>query len=195
MGKSVIPASLITRATLNGVAQTYRMGGLPTDPDTCVLWDCLQVYGCEKLPPFESKDQENTLLHRWVVLDAIESAESVPQDEKGKAVIRAARAWVAEPCERLQKEAYASTAPYVVGQRPYAFAAASMAAHATGNAPGNLNAFSYAVSAASNAAYAATNSKDAAADAAFDAANTAAMRRFQVLKAMAAAGVLPEPSS
>ena len=95
----MIPASLITRATLDGVAQIYESGVLPTDPDTCVLWDCMQVAGCEVLAPPVGRVETGSALHRWIVLDAIESAESVPQGVKGRAGIEAARKWVAEPSE------------------------------------------------------------------------------------------------
>jgi hypothetical protein len=162
----VTPTSLITRATLDGVAQIYDTGILPADPDTCVLWDCMQVAGCAVLAPVEGLEQ-GSVLHRWIVLDAIESAESVPQETFGKAAIAAARAWVADPSEENRVAAY--NASYAASN------ASSAAAYAA----------SYASYAAANASYA--NASYAAA--------SAARLRFRVLATMAQAGVLPNPLS
>ena len=106
----MIPTSLITRVTLDGVAQTYETSVLPTDPDTCVLWDCMQVSGCEVLVPTVGGVKQGSALHRWIVLDAIESAESVPQGTEGKAAIEAARVWVADPSEENRVAAAYSAA-------------------------------------------------------------------------------------
>ena len=102
----LIPTSLITRATLDGVAQIYETGVLPNDPDTCVLWDAMQVAGCETLAPPVDEVEAGSALHRWIVLDAIESAESIPQDEKGRAAIGAAKAWVVDPSEENRVDAH-----------------------------------------------------------------------------------------
>ncbi len=164
----VIPTSLITRATLDGVAQIYETNVLPVDPDTCVLWDCLQVAGCEALAPEVGGLEQGSVLHRWIVLDAIQSAESVPQGVEGTAAIEAARVWVANPSEENRVAA------------AVAAAAASYAAACASNA-------AYAYAAVSNAAYA------AAVAAAYNTAYNTAWLRFRVLATMAAAGVLPEP--
>jgi len=160
----MIPTSLITRATLEGVAQIYQTNVLPTDPDTCVLWDCLQAAGCGKLAPEVAGLDQGSVLHRWIVLDAIQSAESVPQGAEDKAAIEAARVWVANPSEETRVAA--SNAPYA------AYYAARAAARAA---------------AASNAAYA-----YAYAAYAYAAAANARLR-FRVLTTMAQAGVLPNP--
>ncbi len=164
----MIPTSLITRATLDGVAQIYETNVLPTDPDTCVLWDCLQVAGCEKLASEVEGLEQGSVLHRWIVLDAIESAESVPQGAEDKATIEAARVWVANPSEENRVAA------------AYAAAAASYAAACASNA-------AYAYAAVSNAAYAAAYA------AAYNTACNTARLRFRVLATMAQAGVLPNP--
>jgi hypothetical protein len=159
------PASLITRATLDGVTQIYQTNVLPVDPDTCVLWDCLQVAGCEVLASeVEDVVEADSVLHRWIVLDAIQSAESVPQGVEGTAAIEAARVWVANPSKE-NRVAYASYASYA-----YAYAVSNAA-------------YAYAYAAAAYAAYAASNT----------AASVSARLRFRVLATMAQAGVLPEP--
>ncbi len=178
------PTSLITRATLDGVAQIYETGILPADPDTCVLWDCMQVAGCEVLAPVEGLGQ-GSVLHRWIVLDAIESAESVPQETFGKAAIAAAIAWVADPSEENRVAAYnAASSSYASSSSSYAaasYAAASAAAY-----------YADAAYAADFASYAAANASYASAAAASAAA---ARLRFRVLATMAQAGVLPNPLS
>ena len=170
----MIPNSLITRVTLDGVAQTYDSGVLPTDPDTCVLWDALQVSGCEVLAPPVGSVETGSALHRWIVLDAIESAESVPQGTEGKAAIEAARTWVADPSEENRVAASAASASYDAFA-PY-YAAAYAAAYASA-AYANATYAAYAAS-ASAAAYAAAD---------------AAKLRFRVLATMDQAGVLPNP--
>ena len=192
----MIPASLITRATLDGVAQIYESGVLPTDPDTCVLWDCMQVAGCEVLVPTVGDVKQGSALHRWIVLDAIQSAESVPQDEIGRAAIEAARTWVADPSEENRvaasaaADAAASFAAYAAADDAAAYnayAAARAAAYAA------YNAAYYAASAAAAysayAAYSATAPSYASYASPYDAARL----RLRVLSTMAQAGVLPEP--
>ncbi len=183
----MIPTSLITRATLDGVAQIYETGILPVDPDTCVLWDCMQVSGCEVLAPEVEGLEQGSALHRWIVLDAIQSAESVPQETFGKAAIAAARAWVADPSEENREAAYnaadsaAASASYAADSYAAAYASYAAAYYA---------ADSYATAYASYAA-----AYYAAAYAAYDASASAsaARLRFRVLATMAQAGVLPEP--
>ena len=125
----MIPNSLITRVTLDGVAQTYDSGVLPTDPDTCVLWDALQVSGCEVLAPPVGSVETGSALHRWIVLDAIESAESVPQGTEGKAAIEAARTWVADPSEENRVAAAATSASYAASYAAYASYTAASASY------------------------------------------------------------------
>ena len=177
----MIPTSLITRSTLDGVAQTYETGILPTDPDTCVLWDCMQVSGCEVLASEVDEVEAGSALHRWIVLDAIESAESVPQGVKGRAGIEAARKWVEEPSE----ENRVATS--------YAYVSVPNAAPSAASASASIAAEYAAASAApaSSAAYGAYAAFYAASPA-YSAAYSARLR-FRVLTTMAQAGVLPEP--
>ena len=174
----MIPNSLITRVTLDGVAQTYDSGVLPTDPDTCVLWDALQVAGCEVLAPFVDEVEAGSALHRWIVLDAIESAESVPQGTEGKAAIEAARVWVADPSEENRVAAASASSVYAASSAAsaayYSAASAASAAYAAAYSAYGAYAAFYAASPAYSAAY-------------------SARLRFRVLATMAQAGVLPEP--
>ena len=174
----MIPARLITRVTLDGVAQTYETGILPTDPDTCVLWDALQVSGCEVLASEAEDVKQGSALHRWIVLDAIESAESVPQGTEGNA----ARTWVADPSEENRVAAAAASFA--------AYAASYVAAYAASYA-------AYAAADSAAAAYYAASASDAAFASPYDAYSpyyAAAKLRLRVLETMAQAGVLPEPS-
>jgi hypothetical protein len=193
----MIPTSLITRSTLDGVAQIYQTNVLPTDPDTCVLWDCLQVAGCEVLAPKVEGLEQGSALHRWIVLDAIQSAESVPQGAEDKAAIEAARVWVANPSE--ENRVAASSASYVAAAYYAAYNTARAAAASYAAPAYAANSAAYAASAAYP--YAASNTAAAnAAKAAYaayapyaDASYDAARLRFRVLTTMAQAGVLPEP--
>ena len=181
----MIPTSLITRATLDGVAQIYETNVLPVDPDTCVLWDCLQVAGCEKLASEVEGLEQGSVLHRWIVLDAIQSAESVPQGVEGTAAIAALRAWVADPSDG-NRVAVAST------NDAYAEAYTTYAAYADVDDVSAYNAVAYAAFAVlDNSAYAASNAAYYAARIAD--ASVSAQLRFRVLATMAAAGVLPNP--
>ena len=180
----MIPTSLITRATLDGVAQIYETGVLPEDPDTCVLWDALQIAGCEVLASEVDEVEAGSALHRWIVLDAIESAESVPQGTEGRAAIEAARTWVADPSEENRVAASAASSSAHAAARAAAYAAAY-------NAPYYAAAAAYAPYYAASAAYYAAS---AASESIADAAYSAAKLRFRVLTTMAQAGVLPEPS-
>ena len=183
----MIPTSLITRATLDGVAQIYETSVLPTDPDTCVLWDALQIAGCEVLASEVDEVEAGSALHRWIVLDAIESAESVPQGTEGRAAIEAARTWVADPSEENRVAASAASSSAHAAARAAAYAAASAAYYAPYSAAAAAYAPYYAAAAAY---YAATAPSESIADAAYSAAKL----RFRVLTTMAQAGVLPEPS-
>ena len=167
----MIPTSLITRATLDGVAQIYETGVLPEDPDTCVLWDALQIAGCEVLASEVDEVEAGSALHRWIVLDAIESAESVPQGTEGRAAIEAARTWVADPSEENRVAASSASSSAHAAARAAAYAAAY-------NAPYYAAAAAYyAATAPSYATYAAYSAR----------------LRFRVLATMAAANILPVP--
>ena len=212
----MIPARLITRATLDGVAQIYETSVLPTDPDTCVLWDAVQVSCGDTLIPPVMSVVPGSVLHHWLVLDAIQSAESVPQGKEGRAAIEAARAWLADPCERTRRAAAdaayaaaeaANAAPdtaYAYANATYsAYAAAYTAANATDTAAyaAAYAAYALAAHASYTAAYAdyvtanATHTTKIAVYATNIAicARVAAQLRFRVLATMAAAGVLPAP--
>ena len=182
----MIPTALITRATLDGVAQIYETGVLPTDPDTCVLWDAMQVAGCETLAPPVGRVETGSALHRWIVLDAIESAESVPQGTEGKAAIEAARVWVADPSEENRVASYAAATYDAASSAAYS---AASAASSAASAAAAYNAYSAAYSAAAYSVAAYNAYSAAAYNASF-----AARLRFRVLATVAAAQVLPEPS-
>ena len=177
----MIPTSLITRATLDGVAQIYETGVLPEDPDTCVLWDALQIAGCEVLASEVDEVEAGSALHRWIVLDAIESAESVPQGTEGRAAIEAARTWVADPSEENRVAASAASSSAHAAARAAAYAAAY-------NAPYYAAAAAYAPYYAAAAAYYAATAPSYASYAAYS-----ARLRFRVLATMAAANILPVP--
>ena len=168
----MIPGALITRATLDGVAQTYATNVLPTDPDTCVLWDALQVWCGDTMGPPVNEVVPGSVLHHWLVLDAIQSAESVPQGKEGRAAIEAARAWLADPCERTRR--VASDAAYTAAEAANAAPDTAYADYVTANAAHTTN---IAVNATNIAIY----------------ARVAAQLRFRVLATMATAGMLPAP--
>ena len=212
----MIPGALITRATLDGVAQTYATNVLPTDPDTCVLWDALQVSCGDTMDPPVNEVVPGSVLHHWLVLDAIQSAESVPQGKEGRAAIEAARAWLADPCERTRRVASdaAYTAAEAANAAPdtaYAYANATYSAYAAAYAAANATdaaayaaayaAYALAAHASYTAAYADYVTANAAhtTNIAVNATNiaiyarVAAQLRFRVLATMATAGVLPAP--
>ena len=181
------PAALITRVTLDGVAVAYETNVLPVEPAICVLWDALQAAGCEVLASeVEDVVEAGSVLHRWVVLDAIQSAESVPQGVEGTAAIAALRAWVADPSDG-NRAAVAST------NDAYAEAYTTYAAYADDDAVSAYNAVAYAAFAVlDDSAYSARIAAYYAAR--IVAASAAADLRFRVLATMDQAGVLPEPS-
>lgn len=189
------PTSLITRATLDGVAQIYETGILPADPDACVLWDCMQVAGCEVLALEVKGLEQGSVLHRWIVLDAIESAETVPQGAEDKATIAATKAWVADPSEENREAAYyAAEAPILASSATSAiYATYATYAAAASSSSSAYGSFPSASDAAAYASYAASASYAIADAAAYYAARNAARLRFRVLATMAQAGVLPNP--
>jgi len=204
----MIPARLITRATLDGVAQTYETGVLPTNPDTGVLWDALQVSCGDTLGPPVMSVVPGSVLHHWFVLDAIQSAESVPQGKEGRAAIEAARAWLADPCERTRRTAadaaYTAVDAAAAPDTAHAYASATYSAYAAAYTAANATdsaayaaayaAYSLGIHASYTAAYAAYVTDDIAyanQNAAY--ARVAAQLRFRVLATMAKAGVLPAP--
>lgn len=184
LSEVLIPVALITRAALDGAARAYESGIRPTDPDTCALWDCMQVSGITTLTPTVSTVEPRSPLHRWIVVDAIGSADSVPQGPEGTAAIRAARAWVADP-SGVNREVAAEAA---------AEAAAAFRANAD---PG----VAYNAAAAFHAAFGAAECIAAAATLANAAlivddrlhSKASARLRIRALATMARAGVLPVP--
>ena len=181
------PTSLITRSALDGVAVAYETNVLPVQRATRVLWKCLQAAGCEALASeVEDVVEADSALHRWIVLDAIESAESVPQGVEGTAAIAALRAWVADPSDG-NRAAVAST------NDAYAEAYTTYAAYADVDDVSAYNAVAYAAFAVlDDSAYSARIAAYYAAR--IVAASAAADLRFRVLATMDQAGVLPEPS-
>lgn len=204
----MISARLITRATLDGVAQTYETGVLPTDPDASVLWDAVQVSCGDTMGPPVLSVVPGSVLHHWLVLDAIQSAESVPQGKEGRAAIEATRAWLADPCERTRRAAsdaahaanvavtattdiaYANAA-YSAYAAAYSAAAHSAAAAASAASYAAYNFAAYASYTAAYAAYVTDDIAYANQNAAY--ARVAGQFRFRVLATMATAGVLPAP--
>jgi hypothetical protein len=127
------------------------------------------------------------------VLDAIESAESVPQETFGKAAIAAAIAWVADPSEENRVAAYnAASSSYAAASSSYAYAAYYAASAAASSSYASDAYYADAAYAVAFASYAAANASYAAAS---YAAAAAARLRFRVLATMAQAGVLPNPLS
>lgn len=197
----MISARLITRATLDGVAQTYETGVLPTNPDAGVLWDAVQVSCGDTMGPPVMSVVPGSVLHHWLVLDAIQSAESVPQGAEGKAAIEAVRAWLADPCERTRIAASdAAHAANVAVNATHGIASANAAysAYAAAYAAAVTDTLSAAYAAYNlgvHASYAAAYVTDDIAYASQNAINArvAAQRRFRVLATMATAGVLPAP--
>jgi hypothetical protein len=180
------PTSLITRSALDGVAVAYETNVLPVQRAISVLWKCLQAAGCEALASeVEDVVEADSVLHRWIVLDAIQSAESVPQGVEGTAAIAALRAWVTDPSDG-NRVAVASTNDAV------AEAYTTYASYADVDDVSAYNAVAYAAFAVlDNSAYAASNAAYYAARIAD--ASVSAQLRFRVLATMAQAGVLPNP--
>ena len=185
----MIPCSLISLSSLNGVAKTYEEGplwALWSDPDIRLLWGALQDAGCSTLPQ-EYDVEPGSSLHRWIVFDAILSADPpVKLIQSQKEALNAAKAWVADPCESTQKAIHEAIP---VAQRfgcdrvvhalraaeslktQFILSSASRAHAVHGQPPGGPSAI-----------------YDTARDAARD-----ALRRYRVLAAMAQAGILPDP--
>jgi hypothetical protein len=202
-----VPAAMLTRSTLDAVGKAYSTRKLVPDsnPDAAVLRDYMLDLGIETLstpdtPDFQEK--QGSALHRWIVLDAIESAESVPQRDTWKAVIAAARAWVNDPSERNRlnaehmkdigykernNEAVSRRIAIVVG-RPAASSAVSATTASRNTNYSRLGSIGGAHSAA-HAAYAAASARSTSALTAYDSALT----RYRILVHLAEAGVLPEP--
>lgn len=118
--------SLITRTSLQDVGQlllfieakdydAFRDYSTTCDPASLVLLDNInEVWTSRskiKLLPYEIetskiKIKDGSLLHRWIVFDAVESASSVPQESEGADAIGAARAWILNPSEKNRVMAY-----------------------------------------------------------------------------------------
>ena len=207
----MIPAALITRATLDSVAQTYETDVLPDDPTAGVLWDAMQVSCGDTMGPPVNEVVPGSMLHHWLVLDAIQSAESVPQGAEGRAAIEAARAWLADPCARTRSAAadaaYAAnvaanalvldtilSGESVPQGRRAAIGSAYAAAYATTYEVDTTSA-DYVIDSApaDDAVYAAVVSAYATTCYDMEAAKT--RLRFRVLATMATAGVLPAPEA
>jgi len=199
-----VPVQLLTRATLDAVGKAYTTRKLVPDsnPDAAVLRDYMLDLGIETLrtpdtPDFQEK--QGSALHRWIVLDAIESAESVPQRDTWKAVIAATRAWVNDPSERNRLNAehmkdigYKERTNDVVQRegRREGHPAASSAVRAT-TASRNYDGLG-SIGGASSAAYAAYEAASARSTSALTAYDSA-LTRYRILVHLAEAGVLPEP--
>jgi hypothetical protein len=182
----MIPAALITRATLDSVAQTYETDVLPDDPNAGVLWDAMQVSCGDTLGPPVNEVVPGSVLHYWLVLDAIQSAESVTQGAEGRAAIETARAWLADPCARTRRAAADAA-------RSATYGSAYAAAYATTYEVDTTSA-DYVIDSApaDDMVYAAVAAYAAYATTPYDEAAKTQLR-LRVLATMATAGVLPAP--
>lgn len=187
-----VPAEWLTKEVLEDVGNAYASAqSLPKTELGSVIWDKLHDL-IEELPQNFSASVKGfytgSVLHRWFVVDAIQSAESLPQNVKSKKIIEATRAWVNNPSEqnRIAAKAAASSAggndprraAYMTHDLNAAIAAADTAYYNGGPA---------------GAAYVAITASYYAADADYTVTD-AAWRRMLVLAALDVAGILPAPS-
>jgi hypothetical protein len=101
-----VPAAMLTRSTLDALGKAFSTGMMvpDTNPDAAVLRDYMLDLGIETLPDVPAMVPGSNL-HRWSVLDAIQSAESVPLRAEAKTVTALARAWVDDPSRSNAKAA------------------------------------------------------------------------------------------
>jgi len=95
----IIPVEWLTREVLDDVANSYETQSLPKTELGSVIWDKLHDMGVEEISPNIENFKNGSLLHRWIVLDAVKSAESIAQGHRGKAALAATRSWLINPSE------------------------------------------------------------------------------------------------
>ena len=197
-----VPAAMLTRSTLDAVGRAFSTGmSVPeTNSDAAVLRDFMLDLGIETLRTSDFQEQQGSVLHRWIVLDAIQSAESVPQRDTWKAVIAATRAWVSEPSERNRLNAQNMTD---MGRMEIVNYAAQRGGNSEGRREGHMAA-RLAVSATKasrnipvvgpvGGAYSAAAAAYDTASASELTAYESALTRYGILWQLNKAGVLPEP--
>jgi hypothetical protein len=177
----MIPAEWLTREVLDDLANSYGTQSLPKTELGNVIWDKLHDMGVEEISPIKNF-KSDSLLHRWIVLDAVNSAESIAQGYRGKAALAATRSWLADPSEenrQVTRRAIIDLSHHTQSTGGYTAYYASMAATV-----GVLHG--YAIVYAANCIAAASSSSQQ------DARDTALLR-FRVLAALDEKGILPEP--
>jgi len=190
----MVPVEWLTREVLEDVDNAYATQSLPKTELGSVIWDMLHELGIEELHQTFNRSAKafytGSALHRWFVIDAIQSAESLQQSVEGKEVIEATRAWVNDHSEKNRVAArtardffttamtFSGLGTGLMNGRHRAAIAASDAAYYSGG-PGGV---AYV---AVQAAHYASNADPAATDAAW--------QRMLVLAALDVAGILPTP--
>jgi hypothetical protein len=179
----MVPAKWLTREVLDDVANSYQTQSLPKTELGSVVWDKLHDMEVEKISPIENF-KSGSLLHRWIVLDAVNSAESIAQGARGKAALTATRYWLADPSEEnrhIIRRAVINFVDHAASTGGYTAYCASIAATA-----GSLNVpHGYAIEYAANGIAAASSREDA---------RLAAILRFRVLAVLDKKGILPAPN-
>lgn len=106
-----IPAKLLTRDVLDDVGNAYLDQTMPETELGGVIWDKLHDLGIEARSadgsstfPLKFKIEKGSHLHRWIILDAIESATAFPQSPEGVAGLRVVKRWVADPSEENRRD-------------------------------------------------------------------------------------------
>ena len=116
-GSGTIPVEWLTKEVLDDLGNAYMGDALPKTELGSVIWDKLNELGMVSwsednpngtLPSIaDLKIELGSHFHRWIVLDAVNRAEAVPQpDPRSVAAIEATKAWIADPTEGNQRAAY-----------------------------------------------------------------------------------------
>lgn len=176
-----IPVEWLTREVLDEVANSYKTQSIPESELGGIIWDKLHDMGVEEISPIKNF-QSDSLLHRWIVLDAVNHAESIAQGYRGKAALDATRSWLADPSEenrQVTQRAIIDLLDHTQSTGGYTAYCASMAATV-----GILH--DYAIVYATDCIAAASSSSR-------QEARDTALLRFRVLAALDEKGILPEP--
>ena len=179
-----IPVEWLTREVLddvaNSYANSYETQSLPKSELGGIIWDKLHDMGVEEISPNIENFKNGSRLHRWIVLDAFNSAKSIAQGARGKAALAATRSWLANPSEENRRATRRAIIDFVDHAQSTGGYTAYHAAFATLPAD-YLNA----------AAKAATTITAALQLYPGDRANP--FMRFRVLAVLDEKGILPEP--
>jgi hypothetical protein len=116
-GVPMVPVEWLTRAVLDDLGIAYMGDALPKTELGSVIWDMLHELGMVSwsedypngtLPSLaDTKIEQGSHFHRWIVLDAVNRAEAEPQpDARAVAAIEATKAWVADPTEAKLRDTY-----------------------------------------------------------------------------------------